>query len=876
MIFKRIGQFATRYRHAVLLTWIGLAVIITLIAPNIEDVASSDQADMLPSNAPFVHADEVYQATFPDSFAPGSSVIVIDATNNGGVLNPDAATFEERIDTPVARFIAQAIQWLSSDDAPENIQAVVGPTQSPITADLMVSPDNRVAIINVELSTSNPDEATTAALHAIDDWLADNRPAGLGTYQTGAAPIVSNTTESVTTSVDRTIWVTVALVIVLLIAIYRSPVSPLIPLAAVTISYLITRGIVAWMGQELLTITSYANVLLVVVLYGAGTDYCLFLISRFREELADDVTVAYATTETVHRVGETITSSAGTIFVGFMAMVFAEMGIFNTSGPALAIGIIMVLLAGLTLVPALLAVMGEKAFWPGKAHHRTAGRYYEAASKFVSSRPLVTIVVIVAIMAPLAYYGLTTSVTYDLLADLPDDTDSVIGFDILRNSLGAGTVLPLTVVVTERESGAQMAADIATLGTELAALNAVADVRSLDSPLGANADDFNHLLHVDTQLGMAADLLGGGFDTSLMQDMDPQQIGTLLQSVNQYFDMLAEQFPAIQDDPNLQTIQELLGSPLQLIQRQDELASAVNGLAETFANDIDAPYALPLSLLDAVASLPASGSAALDPASLQSLVDSYLNEDRTAFKIDVILSNNLVGTEAMDTVNDIRDILANYDREGDAVVSGGTAINTDIRDTMDRDLLRAIGLVLLGIFIVLLIMLRSVVAPLYLIATVVLSFTFTLGLTNLVFQHILYDVEGLTWYVPFFVFVFLVALGVDYSIFLIGRIKEEIPRHGIREGVHIAVAATGAIITSAGIILAGTFGAMMAGEVMGLLEVGFAVAVGVLIDTFVVRTLLVPALTTWLGELAWWPGGIPKADPGTRKPRKAPSTPAGD
>jgi RND superfamily putative drug exporter len=139
---------------------------------------------------------------------------------------------------------------------------------------------------------------------------------------------------------------------------------------------------------------------------------------------------------------------------------------------------------------------------------------------------------------------------------------------------------------------------------------------------------------------------------------------------------------------------------------------------------------------------------------------------------------------------------------------------------------------------------------------VVLSFLFTLGLTNLVFQHLWLQVEGLTWYVPFFVFVFLVALGVDYSIFLIGRIKEEIPRHGVREGVHVAVAATGAIITSAGLILAGTFGALMVGEVAGLLEVGFAVAVGVLIDTFVVRTMLVPALTTALGRWAWWPGRL--------------------
>jgi len=206
----------------------------------------------------------------------------------------------------------------------------------------------------------------------------------------------------------------------------------------------------------------------------------------------------------------------------------------------------------------------------------------------------------------------------------------------------------------------------------------------------------------------------------------------------------------------------------------------------------------------------------------------------------------------------IRQILKDYQGPGEAIVNGGAAVNTDIRDTMSRDLPRSIGFVLLGIFVVLLLMLHSVVAPLYLISTVVLSFTFTLGVTNLAFK-LIWGADALTWYVPFFAFVFLVALGIDYSIFLFGRIKEEVGRHGIREGVHVAVATTGAIITSAGVILSGTFAAAMTGEVLGLVQLGFAVAFGVLIDTFVVRTVLDPALATLFGRWTWWPGGVPKA-----------------
>jgi len=869
MIFQRIGRFTTRYRIPIIVVWVAAAAIMTIIAPNIDSVASSDQADFLPGDAPFVHAQQVYQETFPEGFAPGSTVIVIDARAAGGVFDTSTEEFEDQIATPVGQFIVALRDWLNSEEGPDNVTQVTDPALSPSVAQLMVGPQNDIAIVRVTFSSSNPEQATIDAQNAIDAWIAEHAPEGLAAYQTGEGPIINNTTESVEYSAHLTTRVTIALVIILLLLIYRSPVSPLVPLVAVTVAYLISRGIVAFLGAHVMTITSYANLIMIVVMYGAGTDYCLFLISRFREEMADTNDTIAATTETVHRVGETIASSAATIFVGFMAMVFAEMGIFNTTGPALAIGIVLSLLAGLTLVPALLATLGQRAFWPGKAHHRATGRYYAAVSQFVSSRPLLTIIVIVALMAPLSYYALTQPVSYNLLGDLPDDKSSVIGYELMEDSLGAGQIAPLTVVVTGRDP-AHVAREIAELTGRLDALPLVDEVRGLNTPLGKRSGEFAGLLRVDRQLALAGEMLGA-IDPSAGAGMDPAALGSLLQGARGYFDLLAERFPQVADDPNLTRLRETFGSPLTLIQRQDALPDALAGLAETFAALPDA-YLLPSELGDVVAALPAEDNG-LSADLFGQLTAQYLTADATAFKLDVMLSGNTQGYAAMDTVNDIRAILEDYQDGGEAVVAGATAINTDIRDTMDRDLVRAILYVMIGIFVVLLIMLRSVVAPLYLIATVVLSFLFTLGLTNLVFQHLWLQVEGLTWYVPFFVFVFLVALGVDYSIFLIGRIKEEIPRHGVREGVHVAVAATGAIITSAGLILAGTFGALMVGEVAGLIEIGFAVAAGVLIDTFVVRTMLVPALTTVLGRWAWWPGPLSQR---ARRGERVTAQPAAD
>jgi RND superfamily putative drug exporter len=186
------------------------------------------------------------------------------------------------------------------------------------------------------------------------------------------------------------------------------------------------------------------------------------------------------------------------------------------------------------------------------------------------------------------------------------------------------------------------------------------------------------------------------------------------------------------------------------------------------------------------------------------------------------------------------------------VVDGTTAVLLDLKDASNRDMTRAIVYVLSGVFVVLIILLRAVVAPIYLILTILLSYTATLGVVRIVFVDIL-GAAGIVWWVPLFMFVMLVALGMDYNIFLIGRVKEEVGPLGTRAGTRLALARTGGIITSAGIIMAGTFASMLSASILGLLQIGFAVAFGVLLDTFVVRTTLVPAIIVLLGRWSWWP-----------------------
>ena len=828
-MFGWLGHWVARYRFLVIAIWIIAAVVLTLLAPGLDEVSSSDQSDFLPEDAPFVHAQELQARAFPEQSTASSSMVVVDAGPDGDIHDPHAWAF-----------LAELEAWLGGDESPNNITQVAGPTTLPEFADKLVSANGRIALVGVGISTSMDLKPTDDAVAAIDEWLEEHTPAGVAAYQSGEAALNQQAEESALTTMDRTLWITLVLVIVALLAIYRSPVSPLIPLFAVTMALVVTMAVTGLLAEAgVISVLTEVQTILVAVMYGAGTDYCLFLISRFREEMADEVDVPTATRRTVHLVGETISSSAGTVFVGFMSLVFAEMGMFQSAGPMLAIGIAVSLLAGLTLVPALLAMLGNRAFWPARARHRSSGRFYEATSKLVSSRPLLTILVIVAVMAPLSVYGLSRDLNYDMVAELPADIPSVQGYDLLQEHMGGGVLFPLTVVVTDRDPEA-LAAEIVQLTEALYALPGVTDVRGLNTPLGHDDGDLNGLLRVDGQLKMLL-ALGDGEGAA----PDPQQTMAAIEGIRRYMTALTAYFPEVAADKNALTVGEILDSGLPgLMVRQGELLAAVEGLIARFEGMDDAYF------------LPPSGEGELF-AELRPLYDEYVATDDRAFRLEVILADP-IGEAGFATVHDIRDLLEGHRGSGEAVVSGFSVVYADIQEVMNRDMVRAYGFVLAGVFLVLVLLLRSVVAPMYLIATVLLSFTCTLGLTSLFFDLAL-GVERLSWLLPMFMFVFLVALGIDYSIFLFGRIKEEVAYHGLREGVHVAVARTGAIITSAGIILAGTFAGMMAGEIAFLTQLGFAVAVGVLIDTFVVRTILDPALATLFGRWTWWPGGVPQS-----------------
>lgn len=865
-MFARLGRLATRYRWPLVIGWVAVAAIVTLVAPSIDKVAVNDQRAFLPSSAPSLDAMNTVKRYFPDRVAPSSSVLVIDA-GKGNRADAD----------PTKRFIADTTAWLQGPDKPQVIDQMLSPTGADEqTAKALISPDGQVGLIVVRFSKEGTEGVTKQAIVAIHDRLT-TAPAGVSATITGDAAIIGAYDEATRKSMASTTWITILLVIIILLVVYRSPVSPVIPLLTISLAYLISRGVVALLADSVMTVSGYTNIFLIVVLFGAGTDYCLFLISRFREESADTHETGAAIERTVRTVGQTIASSAGTVVVGLSTMALAELGLFNTTGPSVAVGVVIALLAGLTFTPALLSILGDRTFWPRKARHIDEGRFWHAWAGWTTARPLIPLVGTLMVLVPLAVYGQGQTRDFDLLQDLPTTMDAHRGFDTLAAHLGPGTMQPLTLVVTDPK-GFGTADGLTRMEQIQARVQAVAQVDMVSSFTGSLqerqtlsvdkqlSDQIKGVRNGITQLQIALLLRSKGYNsTSAGTQPDSlviQQAAAGLLDLFSYLQQLGREYPKAQTDPGYQQAMKALAG---LAQAAGVTPGATPG-AGAAVGPVDPELLAALAAgLERVAagleelrkSFSAQPDALMLPATylatnegLRALKVSYLSPDATAARFQVVLKLGPYAPQALNAVGLLR---AAVNQDGaTGVVEGSSAIVADLRASSNRDMVRVVIWVLAGVFVVLMLLLRALVAPLYLILTILLSYGATLGIVRVVFQNIL-GTSGVTWWVPIFMFVMLVALGMDYNIFLMGRVKEEVATRGNREGIRTAVARTGGIITSAGIIMAGTFGAMMSASILGLVQVGFAVAVGILLDTFVVRTALVPAIAVLLGRWSWWP-----------------------
>jgi putative drug exporter of the RND superfamily len=750
--FTAAGRLSVRFRWVIVLAWVAGTAAAMVLLPSLSSVTQSDNTSFLPASAPSEQAAELAS---PLQGASLTAFAVVTA-RSGGPLSAADGTFVARLAgslARVARVTAVRDAGQSADGQADQLTVLAALAQSG------------------GLATS---QQATLVAGVRDAIRAAAPPGGLAVRTAGTVATRVDTNATSGKTGGQVQWFSIIFVIALLVAVFRSALAPLIAVLPAVVVVLVAERLTAEAAVHGLGVSQIASLLLIVLVLGAGTDYALFLMFRVREEMRAGKGCTEAIVFSVGRVGETITFSAGVLIAALLSLATASFSLYSGLAAPLAIAIGLMLVAGLTLLPALLAICGPVAFWPSSVRPGTgrAGWWGPACSRIVR-RPLATLVIGLILFGALA----VASAGY-LAAGLggpatgPAGSDSDAGDALLTRHFPQTAANPTVIVLRLRQPAWAAAGAVAAAERQLAADPVFT---SVSGPLNAN--------------------------------------GTAL---------TAAQYAAFY---------------------------AAYGPPRAIAASVRVPPAR----LAAFESYRASGS--------------YVSADGRTISFATALSAGSATTAAAArAVPAVRVAAARAARTAGAPASGVTgqaAFTSDVAQLSDGDLRTVIPIATAVIAVLLALVMRSLIAPLYLIASVVLSYFAALGLTVLVFMKAAGQ-PGLTFILPFLLFVFLLALGEDYNILVMTRIREEAQRLPLREAVGRALSVTGTTVTSAGLVLAGTFGVLAivgsgsagAQNVRTIVNVGVGLALGVLMDTFLVRTLLVPAAVVLIGRWNWWPSAL--------------------
>lgn len=761
-MYDFLGRLAANHPRTICLAWLLVAIVLTVVAPAWQNHAQDDDIHFLPADCASVRGYQLLEQAFPRDVFASRAVFVF-----------------ERADHPLSPadliLVDRAVEAINAVHRkyPELPISGVKSHRDGLVGSRLTSPDRRSTLIQVALSTPYlavqtrdvVDQLEAAVRAAFAD--AADAPE---MHVTGPAGVGRDLVRGSAESLDRTTLATVVLVVAILLLVYRSPILALVPLA--------TIGVAVWVSLHLLAVVSLlpgirlvniSQVFLVVILFGAGTDYCLFLISRFREELQNGQTFDSALRGSVRGVGGALTASAATVVCGLGMMGFAEFGKIRCAGPVIGLSLAVGLAASLTLTPALLRIGGRMVFWPwsGRIRRDTdlqRNGFWDRMSRWVVMRPGWVLGGSLCLLLPTATFGLMVTPTYSPVGDLSPSAESICGLESIRRHFTAGEIGPLTVLLgSDRDwdstEGRKL---IRHLCGGFANLEGIAEIRSLTQPLGQP-----------------------------LPDIQPASRG-ILSGVLQW-----------------------------------------TGPGAGFVNPFKAAR------------------------------EHYLGQNasgtsRSVTRLEVILNSDPFSAESVASIETIETWLAAYlPRQAaefgpiQAEVFGPTVHMRDLAAVTIRDRLRLNALVLAGIFVILMIVVRRLWLAAFLLATVLLSYYATLGMTAVFAAWWGGKALGeLEWRVPFFLFTILVAIGEDYNILLVTRALSERKRHGAVEGLRLGLARTGGAITACGLIMAGTFATLMLAGLGTLVQIGFALAIGVLLDTLFIRPFLVPAfmVIVWRDE----------------------------
>lgn len=990
--FARVGTIVVRRPWLVIAVWLVLALALPSLLPTLVEATQKRPVSPLPADAPSIVATQQMGAAFDE--AGSENVLLVLLTNENGLAKAD----EQVYGTLVERLRR----------ATEHVVMLEDFVRTPQLRQALTSEDGKAWLMPVGLS---------GELGSPESYEAYTRVAGMVSHTVEESSLTANLTGPAATFADSLDVGTrdqvkieaaiLALLLGILLIIYRKPATIMLPLLTIGVSLSIAQAAVAGAAELGLGVSPQTITLLSGMMAGAGTDYAVFLISRYHDFVRAGETSDDAVRHALASIGKVIAASAATVGVTFLAMTFARLELFATIGPALAIGIAVAFIASVTLLPAIIVLAGRRG-WVAPRRDLTT-RFWRRSGIRIVRRPVANLVASLVVLVLLSGCLLAVKFNYDDRKALPDNVESSLGYLALDRHFPVNSTIPQYLLIqSPRDLRTPAAlADLEQMAQRISQLPDIAAVRGITRPsgdpleaasttyqageVGSKLDSASTLIRDKTgdldKLAAGADQLADGLDTlreqvtkllsglngivttlqtiqnqfggnttfGQMGDSERliggmQELGDSVQAIfgdmtknfewidpvvtaldgsaycndtplcvsarDQFrrlqtarndgtLDALASQLQSTGPASNLsqtvaklsQSMRSLVGplgslgltqpgggrgqSPVGGMQEGlDSLADGGRQVADGVAllvdqtkrmgTDLGTASDFLLTMKNSATSPSMAGffipSGVLDSDDFKKAAEFFISPDGHAARYLVQTDLNPFGTEAMDQVIAVTETAqeAQPNTElADSTISmtGYPATLRDARDHYDHDMRFIVMVTVAVVLLILIALLRAIVAPIYLIASVILSYLAALGLGVLVFQFMLG--QELHWSVPGLTFIILVAMGADYNMLLISRIRDESPR-GIRSGVIRTVGATGGVITAAGLIFAASMFGLLFASISTIIQAGFVVGTGILLDTFLVRTVTVPATAVLVGKANWWPSRWLPRPPRTR------------
>jgi RND superfamily putative drug exporter len=959
-IFERLARVVVRRPWLVIGAWLMLIAVLSVAVPPLMRMASDRNQELLPSNSAVMVATEQMTKAFHEPGIQNIALVVL--TNEQGLTGADEDVYRRLAD--------------KLDRDQRDVVMVQDFISQPPLRDVLASRDHKAWFIPVgiagELGSPSSNAAYERVVATVNQTVAGS---ALTVHMAGLTATVAEREDIGLRDLRLIETATLVMVLLILIVVYRSVFTILLPLATLGVTQLAATQVVAGLAELGLAISQQTVVFMSAMMIGAGVDYSVFLISRYHEYIRQGLDSDQAVARALTAIGKVIAASAATVAVTFLAMSFTTLKVFSTAGPALAVSIAVAFLTAITLLPAMLALGGRRGW--AKPRRELTNRFWRRSGIHIVRRPAAHLTASLVVLIPLAACVALLHTSYDARNALPPSAESNVGMATIERHFPVSLTAPQYVFIQSPHDmrTTKALADLEQMAQRVSQLPDVATVRGVTRPTGTPLEQAtlsyqageigNNLADASSKITDSIDarheLVGGagkladslatvrdqltrttGVLDSLskaMASMKDQLEGSQefqdaqrelanaqaggepsqpSQSGSQNFaDMVgtaSDELDRLNNDPGCDTdpdcgqrrdrLQHLVDGLHNMQPSLDAAAKAVrtlglnnpNGMQQNIATleqganalaDGSRKIAEGLRTLDdqtkqlgeglshASAFLLAMKLNASEPGAagfyispeimgndeFKDLAKVFMSPDGHSARYLVQSTLDPYDTKAMDQVKSIlataRGAQANTSLADASIsMSGMTPYYSELRDYYNDDLRFIVLTTVVVVFLILVLLLRAVVAPLYLVGTVILSCLSSLGIGVVVLQLI--GGQPMAPSTPGMAFIVLVAVGADYNMLLISRIRDESP-NGIRSGVIRTVRTTGSVITSAGMIFAAPMLAMLFSSISQMVQGGFIIGVGLLLDTFLVRTITVPALAVLMGKANWWPSGwLPK------------------